>query len=57
MKEEVVALKHLETVRSNLVRCKNLLNDGKDVYPFYEWIDGMNNIIQNIEEYIAGEKE
>jgi len=57
MKEEIVALKHLETIKSNLLRCKNLLNNGKDVYPFYSWIDGINKISEEIEEYIAGEKE
>lgn len=57
MKEEVVALKHLETVKANLVRSKNLLNDGKAVYPFYTWMDSIKNLISEIDEYIAGEKE
>ncbi len=57
MKEEIVGLNHLELIISLLTRSNNLLNSGKDIYPFQKWRDGMSDIIDDIKDYIAEEKK
>lgn len=55
--KEVVGINHLVLIKGMLDKCSNLLNGGRDVHPYFKWKDSLEEISEEIEEYLQNEKD
>lgn len=50
--ETLVGHNHIRTIISNLSRNKNLLNTGKDVLPYSQWMDKIQELIDDMKTHL-----
>lgn len=54
--KEAVGVNHLNLIKGMLAKCSNLLNGGRDIYPFSKWKDALENVAEEIQEYINSDE-
>ena len=56
MKKELVGVNHLKEVTILLGRAINLLNQGKDIFPYAVWRDSLSTLKDEVKEHIEDEQ-